>query len=87
MSVEAVDVPKFLPAKDGRIIKRMNPEFVALWEPYLDEGMSAKAVGEIFGVAHSTVARHYPGRGWSPEQKLEHSLSVRALNKINSRMW
>lgn len=76
------DVPKYLPAERGGLQKKLNPAFVALWESYLDEGMSAKAVAEIFGVAHSTVARKYPGRGWTAEQKLEHSFSMRRLNRI-----
>lgn len=77
------DVPKFLPANRGNgVQKRLNPEFVKLWESYLDEGMSAKGVAELFGVAHSTVARRYPGRGWTPEQKLAHSFEVKKLNKL-----
>lgn len=73
-----VEVPKFLPGNK----RKLNPAFVALWESYLDEGMSATAVAQIFGVAHSTVARNYPGRGWTPEQKLEHSFFIRRLNKL-----
>lgn len=76
------DVPKFL--RGNR--RKLNPEFVKLWESYLDEGMSAKGVAELFGVAHSTVARNYPGRGWSPEQKLAHSFEVKKLNRMLNRL-
>jgi hypothetical protein len=79
------EVPKYVKGK-GNFLK-MNPEYVALWRPYLDEGMSATAVGEIFGVATSTVMDHYPGAGWTPEQALAHSLEVRALNKMKSRAY
>lgn len=67
----------------GRKTNRgLAPEFIAQWESYLDEGMSAKAVAEVFGVAKSTVLRHYPGRGWAPKQKLAHSFTVKALNRV-----
>lgn len=76
------DVPKFLQGNR----RKLNPEFVKLWESYLDEGMSATAVAELFGVAHSTVARNYPGRGWTPEQALEHSFTVKRLNRMLNRL-
>jgi len=55
---------KQLPEKYvGRHI--MNPEYVALWEPYLDEGMGYRHVAEMFGVHANTVSKYYPGRGWT----------------------
>jgi hypothetical protein len=75
------EMPKYVSVKGGP--KRMlNPEFVALWESYLDEGLSAKAVGEIFGVPKESVLKYYPGRGWNAQQKLEHSIAIRTLNRI-----
>lgn len=72
-------VPKHLPIAGGG--RRMNPAYVALWESYLDEGMSVKDVAEMFGVAPATVSKHYPGKSWNAEQKLELSLAVRAHNR------
>lgn len=76
------DVPKYLPAKRGRTQNQFNPEFVKLWEPYLDEGMSRTAVAEVFGVAATSVRKYYPDRGWDAKTRLEHSLAVKALNKV-----
>lgn len=60
---------KQLPEKyRGRAI---NPEYTALWESYLDEGMGYKHVGEMFGVSEWTVAKYYPGRGWTHAQAVE----------------
>lgn len=51
--------------------RSLNPEYVALWEPYLDEGMPYAHVAEIFGVKGITVRRYYPGRGWTQRQCAE----------------
>ena len=58
---------KYLPT-EGRGARVLNPDYVALWEPYLAEGMSGKAVAEVFGVAKHTVYKYYPGRGWTNSQ-------------------
>ena len=71
-------IPKYLPVPGRKI----NPDFVALWEPYLTEGMAVKHVAQIFGVHKATVSKYYPGRGWNREQILEHSHAVKALNKV-----
>jgi hypothetical protein len=76
------DVPKYLPSKRGRKQLAFNPEFVKLWEPYLDEGMSRTAVAEVFGVAATTVRKYYPDRGWDAKTMLEHSFTMRALNRV-----
>jgi hypothetical protein len=61
--------------------RRLNPAFIALWEPYLDEGMPGKAVAEIFGVKKHTVYRHYPGRSWSHQQVSEMGTFMRNYNR------
>ena len=76
------DVPKFLPGKRNKF----NPEFVKQWEPYLKEGMSCTQVAQIFGVAHSTVARKYPEYRWTAEQSLAYSLDVKRLNKLSKTL-
>lgn len=48
--------------------RRLNPEYVALWEQYLDEGYAYTHVGELFGVHETTVADYYPGRGWDQRE-------------------
>lgn len=72
------DIPKYVRHRGA--IKSLNPEFVALWESYLDEGLSAKHVAEIFGVHADTVRKYYPGRVWTVPQKLEYGLAIRNFN-------
>jgi hypothetical protein len=74
------DVPKYIPGRGAA--KKMNPEYVALWEPYLDEGMAAKHVGQIFGVDQVTVARYYPGRQWTYDQARELAAMNRHMNRV-----
>lgn len=73
------DVPKYV--KDGRHY-RMNPEYVALWESYLDEGMAAKHVAELFGVHNDTVRKYYPGRQWTYDQARELAAMNRRMNRV-----
>lgn len=75
-------VSKWIPRKPGGVALKLNPEYVKLWEPYFDEGLSAAHVAEIFGVTKRTVADHYPFRVWNRQQILEHSLAVKAFNKV-----
>lgn len=77
-------VPKYSEQRGAR--RTMNPEYIALWESYLDEGLSAKQVGEIFGVAKTTVLNHYPGRGWTPKQRLDYSMDVKRLNRLRNTL-
>lgn len=59
----------------------MNPEFVKLWESYLDEGMPYKYVAEVFGVHWTTVRAHYPGRGWKKPQIDAHGTFMKHHNE------
>lgn len=61
--------------------KKLNPEYIALWESYLDEGFAIQHVAEVFGVNKHTVRRHYPGRGWTHRQVSAHGGLVRRLNE------
>lgn len=69
-----------LPKKNLKGTK-LNPEYIALWESYLDEGLSVKHVAEIFAVSKDTVNKYYPGRGWTHEQVTAHGIAVRQYNQ------
>jgi len=60
---------------------RINPEYVALWESYLDEGLSYKHVAEVFGVGKETVRSYYPGRGWTHKQLSAHGTFMKHHNE------
>lgn len=72
-----IGTPKYV--REGRI-RRINPEYVALWESYLDEGLSAQHVAEIFGVATTSVLMYYPGRGWTREEARAHGTFMKHHN-------
>lgn len=74
---ERFTVPKIAPGYK----RKLNPEYVALWESYLDEGMSRQHVAEIFGVHKSSVRYHYPDKGWTPEEQLKYAQTMRAHNR------
>lgn len=79
------DIPKYV--SRGTIPgRKMNPEYVALWESYLDEGMAFQHVGELFGVDGSTVRRHYPDKGWTPDQARELGLTMKNHNRRMKRI-
>lgn len=78
-AVSETQPEKYLKVRGG--VKKLNPEFVALWEPYFEEGYSHKAIGEIFGVARSTVRTYYPDKAWSHEQVIDHAITMRQHNR------
>lgn len=78
MTEEKFGVPKLAPGYK----QKLNPEYVALWESYLDEGMSGKGVADIFGVNKNTVAKYYPDKVWTREQQFEHFQTMRDASRI-----
>ena len=79
------DVPRYVytPGQDRVPPRRtFNPDFVALWKPYLDEGMSAKHVAEIFSTNEKMIHKYYPGRGWTHKQVVTHALVEKRAKSI-----
>lgn len=74
------EVPKYIYQDHGGGHK-VNPEYIALWESYLDEGMAAKHVAELFGVHPATVRKYYPDRVWTYDQARDLSLAMRKFNR------
>lgn len=68
--------------EDGVDRSRISDEKLAEVESLLDEGMSYAAASQVSGVGKVTISRHFPGRGFTPEQTLEASLMGRQLSKI-----
>lgn len=76
------DIPKYVSVRyDNSTGRQLNPEYIALWESYLDEGMAAKHVAELFGVHPETVRKYYPDRVWTKDQARELSLAMRNFNR------
>jgi DNA-binding CsgD family transcriptional regulator len=48
------------------------------------EGYSQSAVAEITGVHVGTVARHFPGKGWSRSESGRYARQIRVLNTIQA---
>lgn len=76
------DVPKYIVVRRAHSTGRqLNPEYIALWESYLDEGMAAKHVAELFGIHPATVRKYYPHKVWTYAQARELSLAMRNFNR------
>lgn len=63
---------------------RKTAEQLSEVEALLDEGYSFLAVSEITGITHRTIARHFPGRAFTKEQRLEACNMGRALAKVTA---
>lgn len=63
-----------------------TPEELAEWGVALDEGYSVQHVAETFRVAKATVRKHFPGRGWTRKQIIEHAALVRLHNQKMRKM-
>lgn len=70
-TVASVTLPEKYVRHPSNNTMMVNPEYAALWESYLDEGMPYSRVAEIFGVHRNVVAKYYPGRGWTRKQCVE----------------
>lgn len=62
--------------------KSVTPEDIAQWEVALDEGLSYKHVGEVFGFNKQTISQHLPGRGWTHEQMGAHSQLIQKFESL-----
>lgn len=55
-----------------------------VWEEarrILDDGASYGEVARTLGVSRATVARHFPGEGWSRDQTIRFMIETRGLNR------
>ena len=62
--------------------KTFTQEEIAAWGEALDEGLSYKHVGEVFGVHQETVSKYHPGRGWTRQQMGAHSQFVQRFERL-----
>lgn len=56
----------------------------ALAERLLDDGASYTEVSKTLKVKRETVARRFPGRGWTHKQGGEYGYAIRRANNIMS---
>lgn len=61
---------------------RRTPEQLREAERLLDDGYSFNAVSGMTGMAHETLARHFPGRQFTKEQSIEAAVMGQKLGKI-----
>lgn len=64
----------------------VTPDMLANWEAALDEGYAYQHVSEMYGVPKALVRKHFPGRGWTPEQIRAHGAAVKHLNAKLAKM-
>lgn len=60
--------------------RRMDTEWVAKVNQYLDDGLSIKEVARTLGCNEKTVAWHFPGRGWDRTTIATYGKAVRDFN-------
>lgn len=55
-------------------------EELAKWDAALEEGMGFQHVAELYGVSKHTVAKYFPGKGWTKQQAREHGTFMKHHN-------
>lgn len=55
----------------------MTDERKAQIQQWLDDGWSFAEISRTEGVAQETLRRHFPGRQWTPEQRLDYLRTLR----------
>ncbi|WNM65702.1 helix-turn-helix DNA binding domain protein [Arthrobacter phage Vulpecula] len=55
---------------------RPSPEALAEIAARLDDGWPLKEIERTLGITYKTLARHFPGRGWTPSQAGKHARLV-----------
>lgn len=59
-----------------------TPEQLKEIEGYLEEGYSFKAISEMLHVNEQTLAKHFPGRGFTTKQSSEVALMARKMEAL-----
>ena len=57
-----------------------TPEALANWDAALTEGYGFQHVAEMYGVSKQTVAKYFPGRGWTKDQARAHGTFMKHNN-------
>lgn len=60
----------------------MGPEEIERAEQMLADGASYREVARTIGVCWTTVRRHFPGRGWTPQQAAEYRTALRLYGQV-----
>lgn len=60
----------------------MGSEEIARAEQMLADGASYREVARTIGVCWTTVRRHFPGRGWTPQQAAEYRTALRLYGQV-----
>jgi transposase-like protein len=50
----------------------------------LEEEYSCRTVAQIVGVTEHRVAKHFPGRSWTPQQCGQYAVAIRRLNNLST---
>lgn len=56
---------------------QLTPERLAKIKQWLDDGWSFAEITRTDGVTFETLKYHFPGRQWTPEQRLDHLRALR----------
>jgi DNA-binding CsgD family transcriptional regulator len=66
--------------------RRLTPAQLAHAGRLLDDGCSMNETARTIGCTAHTIARHFPGRGWTRAQTIEHIAAVRRLKELTKQL-
>lgn len=79
----ARDVSRPVPLHAGR---RITPDRLEAIGAMVADGVSRQDIAESLGVSWHTIARHFPGTGWSHQESGRFSYAVRRANEALRRV-
>ena len=59
-----------------------TPEQLREAESYLEDGYSFRAISKMVHISESTLANHFPGRGFTAQQSVEAALMGKKLEAL-----
>src|SRR5690554_2884916 len=57
--------------------RRITPERLAAIERMIEDGVAHAEIMRTLRVGHHTLARHFPGTAWSPQEAGEYARAIR----------
>ena len=66
--------------------RQITQNKLAQAEELLDDGWSFAEIHRTLGISEDTLSHHFPGRGWSSEQIIDHMITMRKFHKVTGRI-
>ncbi len=66
-------------------VKIISPEVRQLVEERLTDGWPLTEIGKTLGLSYYMIRKHWPGRGWTHQQIIDHAIAGRQANRKAAR--